>query len=620
MFAAISISPTRAVGESSGGVFVPLTPTRIVSTDSGIGGSSTPLGAGTTRSYTVLGEAGIPTSGVSAVVANVSVLHATSDSASSHLVVWPSGETKPTAKTMYFEEDNSTRSNTTIVKVGSDGKISVYNHSGTVDIGISVTGYFTTTSNENSPGGFVPIKPTRVANTLEGQGVPAGMLPTGSNVDIQVSNDEEIPADATAVFANVDVRSSGSGSIKIVPSGQSNADAPITVKYQDNGPTSSGVILKLSGAGKINFANITGEYGASVNFIIDIQGYFSGHSDEGGSYTPLVATSIYASTNTGGVALAGGETRTLPVAGLAGIPDDGTAGAAALSLTVRDWTATGAFTAFNAGHDELPETNDHVFKVGEGEPSNGSTTTSIVELSHDGKIKVHNTSNASLTFYVSAQGWFTADPDIVDENAAYTVVASPMTLVDGEPPPEEPAPEVSSSTLSEENPESDPAISTTFSVPAGTAAEQEAYFDEQIAAAQQEWAEASSAENSDGGFSTSAAEDTEYGNCGWSSIRMSNWNGKYRGWFLVKIGLNWSASTYRTNVHVWDTSWSDFSNWDFPRNGVLGSRNYWNDRTFYVDESGAKYGAKLNRADFYIPTKGKWCHTAGPKVDNVRIL
>ncbi len=422
LFAAIASVPAEAVGEDSGGVFVPLTPTQIVSTSDGIGGSSTPFGEGTTRSYTVLGNAGVPTTGVSAVVANVSVLHATSDSASSHLVVWPSGETKPTAKTMYFEEDNSSRSNTTIVKVGSDGKISVYNNSGTVDISIAITGYFTTTSDETSPGGFVPITPTRVADTTTGQGVPLAKLPQGSSVDVQVSNDEEIPADASAVFANVEVRSNEKGGgMKIVPTGQSSSGAPITIKYQDSGPTSTGLMLKLSSDGKATVSNLTGTYGGDVDFKIDIQGYFSGHSDEGGSYTPLTATTVYSSTATGNTALAAGETRTIPVAGLAGIPGDGSAGAAALSLTVRNWTASGTLTAYSADDEEPPETTNLSFTANKGEPENGSTTTAIVQLVDDGAIKLRNSSNGSLTVYVSAQGWFSfalSDVTEAEENAA----------------------------------------------------------------------------------------------------------------------------------------------------------------------------------------------------------
>lgn len=407
LFAAAVPDPAQAVGEDSGGAYVPVTPTRIVSTDDGLGGSSSPFGSGTTRSYTVLGKAGVPTTEVSAVVVNVSVLHATSDSASSHLVVWPSGETKPAARTMAFEEDNSARSNTTIVKVGAAGKISVYNHSGTVDVNLDVTGYFTAASDETSSGGFVPINPTRVANTMTGEGVPQAKLPQGSSVDVQVSNEGEIPTDATAVFANVEVRSNEKGgSMKIVPAGQSTSGVPPTIKYQDSGPTSSGVMLKLSTAGKVNVSNLTGQYGGNVDFIMDIQGYFSGQSNEGGSYTPVSGDSIYSTTATGNAPLAGGETRSIQVSGLAGIPDSELVGTAVLTLTVRNWESTGALRAYNADHEEPPETSNISFVANEGEPSNGSTVTSMVELSVDGEIKLENTSSNEITVYVSAQGWF----------------------------------------------------------------------------------------------------------------------------------------------------------------------------------------------------------------------
>ncbi|MEO6471444.1 MAG: hypothetical protein ABIO14_06535 [Aeromicrobium sp.] len=194
-------APANAVGEDSGGVFVPVAPTRIVDTSSGVGGSSSPFGSATTRSYTVLGIAGIPTSGVSAVVVDIAVFNASSSTSS--LIAWPTGATMPTAKTMYFTEDNSSRSNTAIVKVGSGGQISVHNSSGSTDVNVDIQGYFTTVSDGSSTGGFVPITPTRVANSLTGEGVPQAKLPGDSSIDIQVSNGGEIPADATAVFANV---------------------------------------------------------------------------------------------------------------------------------------------------------------------------------------------------------------------------------------------------------------------------------------------------------------------------------------------------------------------------------------------------------------------------------
>jgi len=116
------------------------------------------------------------------------------------------------------------------------------------------------------------------------------------------------------VFANVEVQSNYSGNLRIVRGGESYANVQPTVNYQDNGPTSSGVMLRLSSGGKILIYNSSG---GPVNFKVDIQGYFSGHPDEGGSYTPLAPVSIYAATPTIGNALGAAETRTIPVAGVA---------------------------------------------------------------------------------------------------------------------------------------------------------------------------------------------------------------------------------------------------------------------------------------------------------------
>src|ERR1700716_2353016 len=81
--------PALAATVTVGGTYHPLQPARILDTRSGA-----PLGAGGLRPVQVTGQGGVPTTGVAAVVMNLTV---TSTTAPSYLTVFPAGGTQPLA-------------------------------------------------------------------------------------------------------------------------------------------------------------------------------------------------------------------------------------------------------------------------------------------------------------------------------------------------------------------------------------------------------------------------------------------------------------------------------------------------------------------------------------------
>src|SRR5207237_22129 len=84
-------------GPGTGAGYTPLTPARILDTRDGTGGFSSPLGPGGSLDLTVTGVGGVPASGVTAVVLNVTV---TDTSAPSFLTVWPTGQPRPLASNL----------------------------------------------------------------------------------------------------------------------------------------------------------------------------------------------------------------------------------------------------------------------------------------------------------------------------------------------------------------------------------------------------------------------------------------------------------------------------------------------------------------------------------------
>ncbi|HEY8745862.1 MAG TPA: hypothetical protein VIU62_22470, partial [Chloroflexota bacterium] len=108
------------VSASTGNPYNPVAPARLLDTRTGLGGYSTPFGAGTARAVQVTGLGGVPSTGVSAVVLNVTV---TDTSASSYLTVYPSCAGSPPNASNLNWIAGKTIANRVMVPVGSDGKV-----------------------------------------------------------------------------------------------------------------------------------------------------------------------------------------------------------------------------------------------------------------------------------------------------------------------------------------------------------------------------------------------------------------------------------------------------------------------------------------------------------------
>ena len=120
--------------------FHPVTPARILDTRFGPGPTGK-VGEGCVISVQVAGVGGLPASGVSAVVLNTTV---TGPSAGSYLTLYPSGSSLPLASNLNFS-GGQTVPNLVTVKVGSDGKINVYNNKGTTHVVLDVAGWYDST-------------------------------------------------------------------------------------------------------------------------------------------------------------------------------------------------------------------------------------------------------------------------------------------------------------------------------------------------------------------------------------------------------------------------------------------------------------------------------------------
>jgi hypothetical protein len=121
---------------------VSVTPTRILSTQTGIGTPAGPCRArgGSRLDVTALGHGGVPSSGVASVVLRVGLV--SPDSATS-LKVWPSGGARPTASVPAPVAGETTSLIT--VPVSANGVISLQHAAGMSHITVDLVGYHAST-------------------------------------------------------------------------------------------------------------------------------------------------------------------------------------------------------------------------------------------------------------------------------------------------------------------------------------------------------------------------------------------------------------------------------------------------------------------------------------------
>jgi hypothetical protein len=379
--------PAVAATASSGGGFVAVAPSqKLVDTSSGVGISAT-LGAASTTAFQVLGQAGVPASGVGAVSVD---LEATGSSAGSYLTLWADGTTRPSISTMNLTT-GVTADSAAIVAVGSDGKVEVYNAAGTVNLRVVVNGYYTAATGAAAPGGYVPIAPTRLVDTRNGTGVALAQIPAGGSVDVQVDGVAGITGES-AVFANLTVPAASSGgSLYAYASGASSGGQPI-LSFSTT-TRSAGAIVAVGSNGKITLRN--GSTTTAIDVLVDVPGFFSASSSTGGGFTAVSARLLDTRTTT---AVAAHGSVNLQIGGSNGIPVR--FGAAAVDLVAISGASSGYLNAWPTVQS-MPATSLDSFQA-----STATSSMAVVAPDSAGSISVYNGSSVPIQLVVDLQGWF----------------------------------------------------------------------------------------------------------------------------------------------------------------------------------------------------------------------
>jgi len=405
-----SESVVVAVDVPAAGAFEPVSPARVLDTRPtgggavNVGAPPVKVAANTSVSFQVAGTgAGVPTDAASAVVLNVAVTGAT---AGGFITAHPSDQSVPTAANLNFVAGQSL-SNHVTVKLGPDGKASLFNGSSQpVHLIADVNGWYVS-GTASEPGTFTPMSPKRVLDTrpVPGQIGPLGKVPGQGTIDFTVAGVSPIPAsDVGAGVFNIAVTGpTAAGFITGFPKGVAKPTAA-NLNYSANQTASNAATIKLGDDGKVSLFNGQ-KAGSDAHYIADANGWFrAGAAEVAGAFTPLAPARILDTrpgTTVGAPAakVAAGASVTLTVAGAGGVPGAG-AGAVVFNLAVTNDPAAGFITAHPA--DVAKPTAANLNFAANKTISNLVT----VKLSDDGKVKLFNGSSQSIDLIADVAGWY----------------------------------------------------------------------------------------------------------------------------------------------------------------------------------------------------------------------
>ncbi len=400
-----------------GGNFVRLsTSAQVLDTRTNLGLPKGKRPAGSIGSFQVTGVGGIPSSGVTAVLVDVTAI----TTGHTFLTLFPDGTPLNPALSMVTAYNNQILSNTAVVPVPDNGNLSIFNHTSPADVLIDVQGYFTT---DAVGGGFVPVDYTRLIDTRSGLGGRTGVLSAGGGSHKFKLTGTVIPNGTRAAFLDLVVTdAAGQGWIGVHPPGGSNNRS---VMDYAAGTTSHGISVPLDANGEVTITN----NGASpVHVVATATGYFTTSSTAGAGLRTL-AGKRKLDTRLAGTGSPLIANATVDVA--LGLP----AGTVALvNLTVFENSKVGSLRAWPVGGTE-PGASLTNYPAPGGAPRSGLAA---VRVGTDGKIRIRNVSGGTTHILVDLQGWYgeapagtaTATVDAVDKRAAAAVADTPQGTVE----------------------------------------------------------------------------------------------------------------------------------------------------------------------------------------------
>lgn len=273
----------------------PIDPTRIADTRTGVGFPQARLGAGQSVSIDISSSApGVPPSGVTAAVLNVTAVNPTTGT---YLSVFPTGAAGGSATSAVNALPGVATPNLLTVKTNATGSITVYNFAGTVDVVLDLAGFYARDTSDL----YTPVSPSRVLDTRTGIGVPQGKVGSGATVDLHVAGAGGLPPSGIdAVALNVTAVNATQGTFaSVYPTGFAGGPLSSSLNIPSNKPVANLVITKVSSSGDVTFRNAFG----SVDLVADVEGYYT----TGGAQTFVPVSPVRVLDTRSGAPLSAGD-------------------------------------------------------------------------------------------------------------------------------------------------------------------------------------------------------------------------------------------------------------------------------------------------------------------------
>ncbi|MEV6969847.1 LamG-like jellyroll fold domain-containing protein [Hamadaea sp. NPDC051192] len=264
------VDPAEA--RSAAAYYVPVSPTLLMDTRTGLGGTTGPVAPATNMRLKIAG-ATLSTGSVPAnyVASATLTLTAIAVTGSAWAVAYPDNTPRPLTSNLNWST-GETIANTVVVPVGANGYVDLYTCcGGTTHFLVSIVGYHTTDPAATGISTYNPLTAKRILNSISGTG-HTGKVASGEVVNLPVTGTTTgVPSDAAAV------------AITLTATNVANANGfLITYAYGDPRPStvsglqyavgSSRAILAIVQvkSGMISIYNQTG----SIDLLGDIVGYF----------------------------------------------------------------------------------------------------------------------------------------------------------------------------------------------------------------------------------------------------------------------------------------------------------------------------------------------------------
>lgn len=387
------------------GRFHPTPPTRILDTRTGLGITNGPIRTGGGRldepnpsmrrdeianhELRVTGVGGVPDSGVSAVLLNVTAVEPPGPG---FLALTPKPPHCCTPASLFDDQGSLPRSDPTtsnlnmaggdvvanmvLARVGAGGVIRFHNSFGPTHVVADLAGWFSSGGDTGS--GFSGVTPARVFDSRTEVGGPAQAFAAGETRTVRVTGVAGVPADARAVVVNLTVAdSTGPGWVAAYPAGRP--------------PAETSNLNMAAGEVRANLAVVqVGEGGhialhvaqSHAHLMVDVLGSFGRGGGAVTAIDPVRIADSRLGVGTAVGALAPDQTVRIQVAGHRGIPAD--AAGVVLNLTAVDPVGSGYLTVWPS-RTRAPDSSNVNYRSGSTVPN-----LVMVGLGHDGAVSLRN--------------------------------------------------------------------------------------------------------------------------------------------------------------------------------------------------------------------------------------